>query len=546
MNNNDVIMATCSCRNLLLLPVLVCTLIYISACSKDEINKQALSDVPGKDQVGARNMPDSIAPVRAPFEFPDLERPRFPGYTVNITEKGAKQKTNIRPIINEAIEEVSRQGGGVVVIPPGDWHTGRIELKSNVNLNIKKGAKLHFSGKVKDYLPAVFTRNEGIELYSLGACIYANGQKNIAITGQGTLIGPPDSAEVRKKIMQEDVIENVVPHTRPVKERVYNGEEQDWIFPPAFISPTNSENILIEGVTLNHSIFWNIVPVYSENIIIRGVTVNSVGVPRGDGIDIESSKNVLIEYSTLNTGDDCFTMKAGRGKDGLRVNKPTENVIVRNSLAKKGHGGITIGSETAGTIRNVYVHDSVFNDTCVGIRFKTRRPRGGGGENLYYERLRMDLNCTVIKWDMLGQPKYVGELAERLPLREVTEVTPYYKNISISDFIVEGGDHFVKAYGIPESPLKNVTIENGIIRSKQLIRLHDTRDIIFKNMEIHSSDSLIELLNSQHIRFDNIDFNVPEEQLYTKFKGIHSDSIFFKDSEPRKPSGWENTEWVRE
>lgn len=504
-----------------------------------------LSDLPTRDQVGARNLPDSIAPIRAPFEFPDLKKPQFPDYTVHITEKGAKQRTNIRDIINATIAEVSQQGGGIVVIPPGVWHTGRIELKSNVNLKIEEGAKVHFSGKIKDYLPAVFTRNEGIELYSLGACIYANGQTNIAVTGQGTLIGPPDSAEVRKKIMQEDVIENVVPHDMPVKERIYDGKEQDWIFPPTFISPTNSENILIEGITLNHSIFWNIVPVYSKNIIIRGITVNSVGVPRGDGIDIESSKNVLIEYSTLNTGDDCFTMKAGRGKDGLRVNKPTENVIVRNSLAKKGHGGITIGSETAGTIRNLYVHDSVFNETCVGIRFKTRRPRGGGGENLYYERLRMDLNCTVIKWDMLGQPKYVGELAERLPFREVTEVTPYYKNISISNFIVEGGDHFVKAYGIPESPLKNVTIENGIIHSKQLVQIHDTRDISFKNLEIHSSDSLIELLNSQRVTFDNVNFDVSGKQLYTKFKGNNSDSIFFKDSEPQKPKGWKSTEWIR-
>ncbi|MCW9707939.1 glycoside hydrolase family 28 protein [Fodinibius salsisoli] len=524
-------------------------LVGLYACQNQ--NKNSASDninldLPTKSQVGAENLPDTIAPVNAPFAFPNLEKPTFPDDTVRITEKGAEQNSNVRTIINEAIAEVSQQGGGVVVIPSGDWHTGRIELKSNVNLHIEKGAKVHFSGKIKDYLPAVFTRNEGIELYSLGACIYANEQENIAITGGGTLIGPPDSAEVRKKIMNEDVIENVVPHDMPVEERVYNGEEQDWIFPPTFISPTNSKNILIEGITLNHSIFWNIVPVYSENIIIRGITVNSVGVARGDGIDIESSRNVLIEYSTLNTGDDCFTMKAGRGKDGLRVNKPTENVVVRHSLAKKGHGGITIGSETAGTIRNLYIHDSVFNNTCVGIRFKTRRPRGGGGENLYYERLRMNLNCTVIKWDMLGQPKYVGELAERLPPRPVTEITPVYRNIRIKDIIVEDGDHFVKAYGIPESPLENVVIENGIVNSKQLIRLHDTKNITLKDLEIQASDSLIELLNSQNIQFNNIDFDVPGEQIYTEFKAEDSDSIFFNDSNPQQPTGWEATEWVQE
>ena len=520
--------------NLFILSVVFC-LIQLTACSsKENRNKAALPDLPTEDEVGAHNLPDSIAPVKAPFEFPDLRKPDFPDDTVYISNRGARQHVNVRNIINETIADVSQQGGGVVVIPPGDWQTGRIELKSNVNLHIQKGAKVHFSGKIKDYLPAVFTRNEGIELYSLGACIYANNQKNIAVTGQGILLGPPDSAEVRNKIMDEDVIENIVPHDMPVDERVYEGSEEDWIFPPAFISPVNSENILIEGITLNHSIFWNIVPIYSDKVIIRGVTVNSVGVPRGDGIDIESSKNVLIEYTTLNTGDDCFTMKAGRGKDGLRVNKPTENVIVRNALAKKGHGGITIGSETAGTIRNVYVHDSVFSDTCVGIRFKTRRPRGGGGENLYYERLRMDLNCTAIKWDMLGQPKYVGKLAERLPFREVSNITPYYKNISISDIIVENADHFLKAYGIPESPLKNVTIENGIIHSNQLIRLHDTENMILKNLEIHAADSLIERLNSHNIKFINVDFEVPGKQVYTSFKADNSDSIFFKGTEPPK------------
>ena len=195
-------------------------------------------------------------------------------------------------------------------------------------------------------------------------------------------------------------------------------------------------------------------------MIIRGVSVKSEGIPRGDGIDIESSKNVLIEYCTLSTGDDAFTMKSGRGGDGLKVNKPTENIVVRYCLARKGHGGVTCGSETAGTIRNLYVHDCVFDGTGVGIRFKTRRPRGGGGENLYYERIRMNLEATAIKWDMLGTRAYVGNLADRLPAREINELTPFYRNISISNIIIENSTFFMKVIGIPESPLTNLTIDN--------------------------------------------------------------------------------------
>ncbi|MCH5718335.1 glycoside hydrolase family 28 protein [Niabella hibiscisoli] len=206
---------------------------------------------------------------------------------------------------------------------------------------------------------------------SLGACLYANGQRNIAITGKGKLIGPAKGGSVRKQIMTKDVIENVVAHTTPVAQRVYEGHNGDFIFPPMFISPINCSNVLIEGISLENTAFWNVVPVYCDSVIIRGITVHSVGIPRGDGIDIESSKNVLIEYCTMSTGDDAFTIKAGRGYDGLRVNKPTENVVVRNGLVLEGHGGITCGSETASMIRNLYVHDCVFEKARSAIRFKT-------------------------------------------------------------------------------------------------------------------------------------------------------------------------------
>ena len=331
-----------------------------------------------KEQVGAARLPDAIEPVKAPFPMPQFKKPVFPSLSIDISSRGAKQRTTATAQIQAAIDEVSKQGGGTVIVPKGEWHTGRISLKSNVNLRIEEGAELSFSGEVEDYRPAVFTRNEGVEVMSLGACIYANGQENIAVTGKGKLIGPAKGGSVRKQDMNADVAENFISHPTPVSERVYEGHDGGFVFLPMFISPINCKNVYIEGVTLENTAFWNIVPIYCDGVIIRGVTVNSVGIPRGDGIDIESSRNVLIEYSTLNCGDDCFTMKAGRGEDGLRVNKPTENVVVRYCLAREGHGAITCGSETAGMIRNLYVHDCVFDNTGVGIRFKTRRGRSTG------------------------------------------------------------------------------------------------------------------------------------------------------------------------
>jgi hypothetical protein len=483
--------------------------------------------IPTVNEVGALMMPDEIAPIVAPFPMPQLKKPVFPNRTINISDRNSNSKLKVTHTIQEAIDELTYLGGGKVIIPKGKWFTGRISLKSNVNLHLEEGAELHFSGEIEDYRPAVFTRNEGIELMSLGACIYANGQENIAVTGKGKLVGPPTDSPVRNRFMNVGVIENVVPLDKPVSERIYEGYNDEFIFLPMFISPINCKNILIEGITLENTPFWNIVPVYCENVIIRGVDVNSVGIPRGDGIDIESSRNVLIEYSTLSSGDDCFTMKAGRGEDGLRVNKPTENVVVRYCLAKEGHGGITIGSETAAMIRNIYVHDTVFDDTGVGIRFKTRRPRGGGGENFYYERIRMNLRDEAFRWDMLGSPMHVGKLAERLPVLEINSLTPSFKNTFAKDIIVENAKAFVRIEGIPESPMENFHLENATINSKKLFTAHDAKNITIKNAIIQSQDSLIKLTDVSNLKFKNVEFKIPGGNLIKDFSGPQTKNIEF-------------------
>lgn len=514
--------------------LLIFSLALLISCTSIKSNSSVnqLNSIPTADQVGANNLPEEIAPIKAPFPMPQLKRPVFPDYTVNIKDEGATEGVKVTKEIQQSIDKASARGGGKVIIPKGKWHTGRISLKSNVNLHLEEGAELYFSGEIADYLPAVFTRFEGVEVMSLGACIYANGQENIAVTGKGRLIGPAMGGSVRKQVMELDVIENVVLASTPVEERVYEGHNGSPIFLPMFISPINCKNVFIEGISLENTAFWNVVPVYCENVIIRGITVNSVGIPRGDGIDIESSKNVLIEYCTLSTGDDCFTIKAGRGDDGLRVNKPTENIVIRYSLAKKGHGGITCGSETAGMIKNLYVHDCVFDDTRVGIRFKTRRPRGGGGENLYYERIRLsNLTGAAFNWDMLGSAMYVGKLAERSRL-PVNELTPEYKNITARNIIAENVGQFVKVNGIPESPLKNVLIEHATIKSKTLFSAADANGFVVRNATLESADSKITLTDTKNFLFENVQFIIPKGKLDMQVLGEHGEKAKFKNSTP--------------
>lgn len=503
----------------------------------------ALESIPTVGQVGAAQMPVEIAPVEAPFPMPEFRRPRFPDRRLDLREEGGEEGRLETDRIQAGIDRLNAGGGGTFVIPAGRWLSGRIHLKSNVELHIAEGAELHFSGELEDYRPAVFTRHEGVEVMSLGACIYALDQDNIAVTGRGTLFGPAPGP-VKEQMMTQSVVEEFVPLDRPVAERVYEGHDGAPIFLPMFVSPTRCTRVFIEGVTLEKTAFWNIVPVYCDGVIIRGVTVNSVGIPRGDGIDIESSRNVLIEYSTLNNGDDCFTMKAGRGEDGIRVNRPTENVVVRHCLAQQGHGAITVGSETAGMVRNLHVHDCVFEKTGTGIRFKTRRPRGGGGENLSYERIRMNLHGKAFRWDMLGSSRYVGELAERLPARPVNDLTPAYRNITVRDLIVENSTRFLHATGIPESPMSGFTLENAVVRCEELIDLADTTDLTLRQVTLESPDRRLRFLDARDISFDHVTFRVPEPGPEALVEGPQSDRIRFLNCTPPQPENWQGNEYL--
>ena len=443
---------------------------------------QVTEQIPTAQQVGAAVCPDEIAPIEAPFAgMPQLQRPVFPDRSLSI------RKTHGN--VQKAIDQLSRRGGGHVIVPAGDWQTGRITLRDNIDLHLEAGANLHFSGQIADYLPAVLTRNEGVELYSLGALIYADGARNIGVTGPSAaerqagcaparLIGPGRDNEIYKHVMGGLVVEDFIDLSSPVESRVFDGSDlhdltclgpkltgndslmeanQGCIFLPMFFAPINSHNVLLEGVRFEETLFWNITPVYCDSVIIRGVTVDSYG-GRTDGIDIESTSNVLIEYCTLGCGDDCFTLKAGRAEDGLRVGKPTERVVIRHCLAERGPGGVTFGSETAGMIRQVYMHDCVFNAPSNGFYFKSRRNRGGGGEELTFRRIRMLNPQRAFYFDLLGSPFYVGELAVRLPIRDITPLTPVYRKITMDQVLVEQCKQVFLIKGLPERPIEDVTV----------------------------------------------------------------------------------------
>lgn len=459
-------------------------------------------DIPTRYDVGPQAMTADIDTIIAPFPMPQLQRPVIPDATVTV--KLSKRGMNTK-VIQTAIDRLARRGGGTVVIPAGTWQTGRIEVKSNINLHISQGATLLFSGSIKDYLPVVFTRDEGIEIYSLGAFIYAHDAENIAITGGGRIVGPSTDCEIYQNNKEKALNIEVICQNgeMPLNDRVFDGvHNKGEVFLPKTIAPINCRNVLIEGLTLEQGLYWNVVPQYCENVIIRGVTVSSFGHGRTDGIDVESSKNVLIEYCSLDCQDDTYTMKSGRGVDGVRVGRPTENVVVRYSLALRGAGGIVCGTEVAGGVKNIYCHDCVFDGTDQAFRVKTLRPRGGGVENLTVERVRANVTGHAFYCDMLGSVKWGGDLARRYGLEDkqtatemeklalITPFTPYFHNIRISDVVVEHCKEFVHAIGLPERPLTDVLIRNAKVKASRYGILRDVRSFVLLNCDVQTSEGL--------------------------------------------------------
>lgn len=450
----------------------------------------AQGSLPAEATAMIERMPKEIDEVKAPFTMPAMVRPVFPDRTVT-PSLPKREGALCTAVIQKSIDRLSAKGGGTVVLPKGKWLTGRITLKSNVCLLVDEGVELQFSGDAKDYLPAVAGRNEGVDIYGPGAMIYADGAENIAVMGRGKLLAPARDCELLRYTMA-GIPESV--QDMPLETRIFDGyhkhdvsfankaqngqiEEGLGVGPlclPVFFGPMNSKNVFLEGVTLVGSVFWNIVPVYCDNIIIRGVKVLSAGIARTDGIDIDSSTNALIEYTYLDCGDDCFTLKAGRGMDGVNKARPTENVVIRYCYADHGAGGLTVGSETAAMVRNVYMKDVTIAQPKYGIYFKTRRPRGGGGENMWFEDIRMHNPKTrAIYWDMLGSAMYVGKLAERDNRDNDPRLTPCFRNIFFENVSIDDCGDYIKAIGLPESPIENVVFKNIRSGGSQKVTLQD-------------------------------------------------------------------------
>jgi polygalacturonase len=322
-----------------------------------------------------------------------IHAPTFPAREFLITNYGAVSNgtTDCSQAFQQAVEACSKSGGGKVVVPAGTYLSGPIQLESNVNLYLAKDATIRFSTDPAKYLPVVFTRFESTEVMNYSPFVYAFGQQNIAITGEGTLDGQASAGEWYKwKKSETDVttLHKMGDEDVPVAQRIF-GEGHH--LRPNFVQPYRCNNVLIEGIHVTNSPMWVLTPTLCTNVTVRNVTVNSKGAPNTDGCDPDSCTDVLIDHCVFNTGDDCIALKAGRNRDGRRVNVPCENIIIRNCQFEAGHGGITAGSESSGGIRNVFAENCSLDspDMDMAFRLKSNPLRGGFIENFNVR------DCTV-------------------------------------------------------------------------------------------------------------------------------------------------------
>jgi len=471
--------------------------------------------------------------------------PVIPNNSVKITDFGAVSDGQVlnTKAFADAIEAVSKKGGGKVIIPAGIWLTGPIILKSNLELHAERGALIKFSPD-KSLYPLVETSFEGLNTWRCISPIYGKNLENVAFTGSGVWDG---SGEVWRQVKKAKLTESqwkkfvasggVVNKTQTSwypSEVFMNASEgadqnvrldlktkEDFekihdFLRPVLVSIQNSKNVLFDGPVFQNSPAWNIHPLMIENLIVRNITVRNPWFSQnGDGLDVESCKNVLVENSSFDVGDDAICIKSGKDKDGRDRGIPCENIIIRNNIVYHGHGGVTVGSEMSSGVKNMHVSNCSFMGTDVGLRFKSNRGRGGVVENIFISDIYMtDIPSQAISFDLYYGGKSIAETLEEggakiankaLP---VDEKTPQFKNISMNNITIAGAQQAVFLQGLPEMNLENISISNLIAKADKGVTIIDGNGIKISDAKFDIKDSnVFTIYNVKNSSLKNVEIN---------------------------------------
>lgn len=489
-------------------------------------------------------------------ELPKASLPVFKADTFNVVNYGARADAyslNTKAI-NDAIADCSRKGGGVVLIPEGIWLSGPIVIKSNVNLHLRRAATLLFTTDKSQYnlVEGIY---EGRSSARNQSPISAEDQKNIAITGNGIIDGNGDVwRAVGKDVLTEDEwkeklasggvlsdngkewypsaqfkrakTENLSMLLEPGKSLSDFTEIKDFLRPNLLVLK-NCKNVLLEGVTFQNSPAWCLHPLLCEDLTIRNLQIkNPSYAQNGDGIDLESCKNFLIEGCTLSVGDDAICIKSGKDEEGRKRGRPTENGLIRNNTVYNGHGGFVVGSEMSGGARNIFIENCTFIGTDKGLRFKSVRGRGGLVENIYARNIYMyNIAQEAIFFDMFYFVKFATD-GKRDMTPTVNEGTPEFRNMQFENIVCKGANKGIFIRGLSEMPIKNIKISNVILHSTIGVEMIDAAGIQLKNVQLITAKSnpVIALENSKNILLEKIGYK-PGSDLFLSVSGEGSNQI---------------------
>ncbi len=394
-----------------------------------------------------------------------IRAPRIPQRVFAVKDHGGHGDgvTDDSAAIARAVEECAKAGGGRIILPPGICLSGPIRLRSNMELHVPAGTRLKFLTDPARYLPVVPTRWEGVELMGYHPLIYAYGEQDIAVTGGGIIDGSADdltwwpwkgpwagrygnTAVTERQAGDRTRLFDMAERGVPPEQRVFGAGSR--LRPPLF-QPYRCRNVLVEGVTITNSPFWLLHPVECTSVTFRNVTCSSHG-PNNDGIDPESCTDVLIDGCTFDTGDDCIAIKAGRNADGRRIGKPCENIVIRNCHIKDGHGGIAIGSEMTGGVRNVFIHDCVMDSPHLlwALTIKTNAYRGGRVEDIHLDRIKVGtVDRTFVQIWLFYEEGEGGAFV------------PSVERVTVSNSTVARTGRVLLVRGRPDSPIRGLVLD---------------------------------------------------------------------------------------
>ena len=504
------------------------------------------------------------------FEMPKMKVPSFPDFSVSIADFGAVGDGNFNnsEAFAEAINKVNSEGGGTVEVPRGIWFTGPIVLKSNVNLHLKEGALIIFSSDLNDY-HLVKTSFEGLNTVRNESPISATDAENIAITGKGIIDGSGDAWRPVKKgkmaplnwgqlvksggVLSED---KQMWFPSESSKKGYNSssnfnvpdliDEKEMesvkdFLRPVMVSIRNCKNVLLDGPTFQNSPAWNLHPLMSENIVIRNLTVRNPWYSQnGDGLDLESCRNVFIYNNSFDVGDDAMCLKSGKDEAGRKRGMPTENVVIKNNIVYHAHGGFVVGSEMSGGVNNIHVSNCTFIGTDSGLRFKSTRGRGGVVENIFISDIDMvNIGSEAVRFNMfyngnspvLDPDENAKDEERDEQLMPVTEETPIFRNIFMKNITSTGSKKAALMVGLPEMKLENAHLENAVFKAEEGITIIDGKDIQLKNVKVLQKEGpALEIYNCRDIDVEQFDFKKDSSSAAIKVLGKSENINFLKSN----------------